>query len=63
MSQLTIAGAMVYADTAKRGFVLLDIARDLAQAEWVLVNNVFSATYTASTDRTLTVIAGARRFA
>jgi alkaline phosphatase D len=54
---------LVYADTAKRGFVLLDITRERAQAEWVLVNNVFSTTYTASTDRTLTVAAGARRFA
>lgn len=54
---------LVYAETARRGFIVLDITRERAQAEWVLVNNVFSSTYTASTDRTLTVLAGARRFA
>lgn len=54
---------LVYADTARRGFVVLDITRERAQAEWVLVNNVFSSTYTATTDRTLTVPVGARRFA
>jgi alkaline phosphatase D len=54
---------LVYADTARRGFIVLDITRERAQAQWVLVNNVFSSTYTASTDRTLTVLPGARRFA
>ena len=54
---------LVYAETARRGFIVLDITRERAQAEWVLVNNVFSSTYTASSDRTLTVLAGARRFA
>ncbi len=54
---------LLYADTARRGFVLLDITRERAQAEWILVNTVFSSTYTASVDRTLTVPVGARRFA
>jgi alkaline phosphatase D len=53
---------LVYAETARRGFVLLDITRERTQAEWVLVNTVFNTTYTATVDRTLTVAAGARRF-
>lgn len=53
---------LVYAETARRGFVLLDITRERTQAQWVLVNTVFNQTYTASVDRTLNVAAGARRF-
>ncbi len=54
---------LVYSETARRGFVLLDITRERAQAQWILVSTAFSTNYTASVDRTLTVQAGARRFA
>mgnify|MGYP001394938282 CR=1 FL=1 len=54
---------LVYAETARRGYVLLDITRERTEAQWILVNTVFSANYTASVDRTLTVPANARRFA
>ncbi len=53
---------LVYAETSRRGFVLLDITRERAQAQWILVSNVFNTNYTAVVDRTLTVQAGARRF-
>lgn len=53
---------LVYAETARRGYVLLDISRERIEAQWVLVSTVFSTTYTATVDRSLTVAAGARRF-
>jgi alkaline phosphatase D len=58
----TRADQLVYAETARRGFVLLDITRERAEAQWILVNNLFSETYTANVDRTLRVLAGTRRF-
>ena len=54
---------LVYAETSRRGFVLLDITPARTEAQWILVNTVFNANYTASVDRTLTVQANARRFA
>jgi alkaline phosphatase D len=54
---------LVYAETARRGFVLLELTPERATAQWILVNTVFSRDYTATVDRTLTIPAGARRFA
>lgn len=54
---------LVYAETGRRGFVLLDITRERVEAQWILVNNVFSRDYTATVDRTLRVAADSRRFA
>jgi alkaline phosphatase D len=52
---------LAYAEVSRRGFVLLDLTPERVQAQWVLVNTVFSQTYTATVDRTLEVRAGARR--
>jgi alkaline phosphatase D len=54
---------LVYAETARRGYVLLDITPQRTEAQWILVSTVFNTNYTASVDRTLTVQANARRFA
>lgn len=54
---------LVYAETARRGFVLLELTRERATAQWVLVSTVFNRDYTATVDRTLSVQAGARRIA
>jgi alkaline phosphatase D len=54
---------LVYAETARRGFVLLDITPERAQAQWILVDTVFQQNYTATVDRTLTIPVGARRIA
>jgi alkaline phosphatase D len=52
---------LVYAETSRRGFVLLELTRERATAQWILVDTVFRREYTASVGRALTIPAGARR--
>lgn len=54
---------LVYAETARRGFVLLELTAERATAQWILVDTVFSRDYTATVGRTVVVPAGARRIA
>lgn len=49
---------LVYADTSRRGFLDLQVARDAVRASWVFVDTIASHTYTAATARTLKVLPG-----
>lgn len=48
-----------YCDTARRGYMLLTATATECRADWVYVNTITSRNYTASTDKSLKVLAGA----
>ena len=48
-----------YCDTARRGYMLLTATATECRADWVYVNTIASRKYTASTDKSLKVLAGA----
>ena len=48
-----------YCDTARRGYMLLTATATECRADWVYVNTIASRNYTASTDKSLKVLAGA----
>ncbi|HEY9209523.1 alkaline phosphatase D family protein [Acidovorax sp.] len=48
-----------YCDTARRGYLLLTATATECRADWVYVNTITSRNYTASTDKSLKVLAGA----
>ncbi len=48
-----------YCDTARRGYMLLTATATECRADWVYVNTITSRSYTASTDKSLKVLAGA----
>jgi alkaline phosphatase D len=47
----------VYADTIRRGYLLMTITAAEVKGEYVFVSTVKSTTYTASVGRTITVAA------
>ena len=47
-----------YCDTARRGYMLLTATATECRADWVYVNTITSRNYTASTDKSLKVLAG-----
>ena len=48
-----------YCDTSRRGYMLLTATATECRADWVYVNTITSRGYTASTDKSLKVLAGA----
>ena len=48
-----------YCDTSRRGYMLLTATATECRADWVYVNTITSRSYTASTDKSLKVLAGA----
>jgi alkaline phosphatase D len=61
----TLAGAfqqliapLKYCDTSRRGYMLLTATATECRADWVYVNTITSRNYTASTDKSLKVLAG-----
>lgn len=62
----TLAGAfqqliptLKYADTARRGYLLVTATASECRADWVFVNTIAQHNYNASTDKSLKVLAGA----
>ena len=62
----TLAGALQqliaplkYCDTSRRGYMVLTATASECRADWVYVNTITSRNYTASTDKSLKVVAGA----
>ena len=47
-----------YADTIRRGYLLMTVTNDAVKGEYVYVSTVKSTTYTAAVGRTITVAAG-----
>ncbi len=47
-----------YCDTSRRGYMLLTATATECRADWVYVSTITSRTYTASTDKSLKVLAG-----
>lgn len=50
-----------YCDTARRGYLVLTATASECRADWVYVSTITSRSYTASTDKSLKVVAGAGR--
>ena len=48
-----------YCDTARRGYLVLTATASECRADWVYVSTITSRNYTASTDKSLKVVAGA----
>jgi alkaline phosphatase D len=48
-----------YCDTSRRGYMVVTATPTACRADWVYVSTITSRTYTASTDRSLQVQAGA----
>ncbi|BEU97735.1 alkaline phosphatase D family protein [Acidovorax sp. DW039] len=48
-----------YCDTARRGYMVLTATASECRADWVYVNTITTRNYTASTDKSLKVVAGA----
>lgn len=48
-----------YCDTARRGYLVVTATATECRADWVFVNTITSRNYTASTDKSLKVLAGA----
>lgn len=48
-----------YCDTSRRGYMVLTATPTECRADWVYVNTITSRNYTASTDKSLKVLAGA----
>ena len=62
----TLAGALQqliaplkYCDTSRRGYMVLTATATECRADWVYVSTITSRNYTASTDKSLKVLAGA----
>jgi alkaline phosphatase D len=53
-----LIGPLVYADTSRRGFLLLTATATECRAEWRFVSSVFDRSYTASAGRTLRTLPG-----
>lgn len=56
----SVLDKLVYADTARRGYVVVELTPSAARAEFVAFNNVFTRSYTATTDAVFQVAAGAK---
>lgn len=61
MDATQILDQMVYANTAQRGYMLVDITPQRVRNEWHFVDTVFSPLYTARLERTAEVTPGARK--
>ena len=47
-----------YCDTSRRGYMVVTATPEACQADWVYVDNIESRNFTASTDKSLKVLAG-----
>jgi alkaline phosphatase D len=54
-----LIGPLVYADTSRRGYLLVTATLAECRADWVYVNTVESRTYTVVSDKALRVLPGA----
>jgi alkaline phosphatase D len=54
-----LIGPLQYCDTARRGYMVVTATATECRADWVYVNTITSRSYTASTDKSLKVVAGA----
>lgn len=52
---------LYYAETASRGYMLVDVTPSRVKTDWIMVSTVFSTTYSTFTDRSLQVTAGAKK--
>lgn len=53
---------LLYADTSRRGFVVIDVTHERVRGEYYFLDTVLSTDYVLTLDRTMTVDRGARRF-
>ena len=65
-SPATLAGALQqlitplkYCDTSRRGYMVINATASECRADWAYINTITSRHYTASTDKSLKVVAGA----
>lgn len=56
----SVLDKLVYCDTARRGYVVIDLTPAATRAEFVLVDNVFTRRYAAATDAVFQVAAGSK---
>ncbi|MGG2362689.1 hypothetical protein ACE4Z5_27705, partial [Salmonella enterica] len=56
----SVLDKLVYADTARRGYVVIELTPSAARAEYVVVNNIFTRSYAATTDAVFQVAPGAK---
>lgn len=56
----SVLDKLVYCDTARRGYVVVELTPTATRAEFVAVNNVFTRSYTAITDAVYQVAAGSK---
>ena len=54
-----LIGPLQYCDTSRRGYMVLTATATECRADWVYVSTITSRSYTASTDKSLKVVAGA----
>jgi alkaline phosphatase D len=53
-----LIGPLVYADTSRRGYLLVTATPAECRADWVYVSTVTSRTYTVVSDKALRVLPG-----
>jgi alkaline phosphatase D len=56
----SVLDKLVYCETARRGYVVVELTPAATRAEYVAVNNVFTRSYTATTDAVFQVAAGSK---
>eukprot|EP01034_Spumella_vulgaris_P041414 gene41414-51282_t len=54
-----LIGPLQYCDTSRRGYMVVTATATECRADWVYVSTITSRSYTASTDKSLKVVAGA----